>query len=219
MDEIAVDDFLHAAAGIVCEDAHVEPLEKAGDLDDSDDADIGEGEPGHGGGRLPAAQNVIETLGKAAFIQRSGQQADVVDETENGDEEQREPFGAEIGENAVRMRNGVNHGTAKLHDKNPATDTGGDGSTDIFSSAWGGLPVIWQIRRQRMRNGVERKRIPPAWRSSFHVSYHRTQQDGVQYPMGNRKEKYIPLGRLWMSNPRKASEQSIILLDMSIVQQ
>ena len=96
---------------------------------------------------------------------------------------------------------------------------GVDGSTDIFSSAWGGLPVIWQIRRQRMRNGVERKRIPPAWRSSFHVSYHRTQQDGVQYPMGNRKEKYIPLGRLWMSNPRKASEQSIILLDMSIVQQ
>ena len=180
MDEIAVDDFLHAAAGIVGEDAHVETFEKAGDLDDGDDADIGEGKSGHGGDGLPAAQNVVETLGEAALIQRTGQQTDVVDESENSDKEQREPFGAEIGENAVRMRNGVNHGTAKFHDKNPATDAGREGSTDIFGRACSGLPGVRQIRRQRIRNGVERKRKPPAWRSSFHISYHRTRQDGVQ---------------------------------------
>ena len=106
VNEISVQDLLHAPVDVVRKISDIQAFDGTGALNERNHNDIRDGQLYHRGKSFTAAKDVIEHLGKLTFEPGTGEQTDIVDKAGNRDNEQREPLSPEVRGDMVRMFNG-----------------------------------------------------------------------------------------------------------------
>ena len=96
VNQICIEVLLHAAADIVCKMAHIKTLQEAGALYDGDGGKIAQNKTGHVGKAAPVPGKIHQTLRHLSLKPGTGQKAEIINQTGDGDDQKKPPLAAEI---------------------------------------------------------------------------------------------------------------------------